>query len=463
MKHRVRAIVILAALMLMCPIIRAESMPEKQILWRFDPADLRSVGGGTLCILSVSPSGKYIAAADRSGMNPAAHHTADVYNPLGRLPDAIYLFSKEGDHYTPYKTISIDIDNQEELSSLLGGGSELSWNDEEDRIIITGDWGMNSEAMAFIAQFHTNLYLLDVGDGTIKRLTENEQPCEHCILPKWTGSNTVCYVRTAREEVWSNAFCEMEIDTGSEKKVADLYCAEGRTSPVLSWERSGEQIYYTVDALDTQVGFFCTPAGGAEKDARCLIDLFAEFRENEKHPYARALTLCPQGISADGKWACLNIYDPRVLNKDIPLSDDPQLPQSDPADAVSTVNGWPWVPCHNVLLYDLKAERLADPFTGGPLDPAKVIVTGACFAPDGKSLLCAVFGDGGPWTIADYTRASFYRIDLTDSAFNAEKVFETELESSVWFDDGIRLLDDNVLLIPTGVPPENMVQMIRLK
>ena len=114
MKHRVRAIVILAALMLMCPIIRAESMPEKQILWRFDPADLRSVGGGRLCILSVSPSGKYIAAADRSGMNPAAHHTADVYNPLGRLPDAIYLFSKEGDHYTPYKTISIDIDNQEE-------------------------------------------------------------------------------------------------------------------------------------------------------------------------------------------------------------------------------------------------------------------------------------------------------------------------------------------------------------
>ena len=89
------------------------------------------------------------------------------------------------------------------------------------------------------------------------------------------------------------------------------------------------------------------------------------------------------------------------------------------------------------------------------------IVTGACFSPDGQSLLCALFGDGGPWRMEDYTRTTFCRINLTDGHFTPERVFEAELASSMWFPGGIRWLASNVLCIPTEMPPINLVQMIQ--
>lgn len=95
----------------------------RSVEWRFDPADLRVEGMGDLTVLSVSPSGQYIAAADRSRHSPEHKNAADVANPLGRLPDAVCLFSRQDGHYRLDKTIPVDAETQLELSSLLGGAA----------------------------------------------------------------------------------------------------------------------------------------------------------------------------------------------------------------------------------------------------------------------------------------------------------------------------------------------------
>lgn len=464
--------------LLPCLPLQAEAQqissdPAGSIQWSLDPADLHVDGLDALSILSVSPTGHYIAAADRSVVDPQNRNAAGIPNPLGRFPDAIYLFAKDADkdadkdakHYHLSAEIPVDTKTQLELSSILGGGCEFAWNYDETRIIISSAWGKASELMSLMMITHTNLYLLELNDGTFQRLTENDENFEHSIKPKWTGEDTICYAQMnmTDDNLWQNTLCELDVNTGEEITSTSLYCAEGRVCPVLSWQILDEQIYYTVDAMAAQTGFFKSPVGGkGDADAKCLIDLTAELRETGAHPYCRSMELYDPAISADGKWACLSLNDQRVVNRDIPLSDDPQNPQSDPANAVSNVTKQPWTPCHNILLYNLDAEQLADPFTDEALSPTKVIVTGACFSPDGKSLLCAVFGDGGPWTISDFTRTTFYQIDLSSADFTAKRLFETELSSSMWFPSGFRWLDGNILCIPVGMPPLNLVQMFQI-
>ena len=436
---------------------------EQQIVseeWRLDQDDIRVPGIGSLTVLSVSPSGQLIAAADRAAVHMDQRNAAGVANPFGRLPDTIYLFSRKGDHFKLQKTISVDTEVQLELSSLLGGGSAFAWNEDETRVIITGDWGAGSDLTAYGSNYHTNLYLLDLMDGSAKRLTENSGAGEHCVLVKWSGSDTVRYLRSSLDGLWSNSLCEMDLTKETEKKLADLFTAGGAICPVYAWEIAGKNIYYTACPNSDQRGFYVSPLNGKARSARCLIRVQADLIETKVNPYCGSGFLGME-ISADGRWACLSLNDRRITTRDIPLSDDPQHPQSDPANAVSTLNGQPWVPCHDVLLYDLEAEKLVDPFTDAALAPATAFATGACFAPDGQSLLCAVFGDGGSWTMEDFFRTTFYQISLTDGKFNAVRVFETELESGCWFPQGIRWLKGNVLCIPTGVPPTMPVQMVK--
>ena len=54
-----------SALILLCPLVYAE-MADDSILWSFDPEDICTQDGTSLSVLSVSPSGRYIAAADRT-------------------------------------------------------------------------------------------------------------------------------------------------------------------------------------------------------------------------------------------------------------------------------------------------------------------------------------------------------------------------------------------------------------
>ena len=216
-----------------------------------------------------------------------------------------------------------------------------------------------------------------------------------------------------------------------------------------------------MDAYAGGSGFYVSPIGGRISQARCLVDIASALRETNRHPYCRIFL--DMDVSADGRWACLTVNDQRVLTRDYPAVDNPIKPQSDPAHAVSVKTGRPWVPCHNVFLYDLELNRFVDPFRDAALAPEKVIVTGACFAPDGKTLLCTVFGDGAPWSIAEETRTTFYQIGLSDGRYIANRVFETELASSLWFPEGIRWIADGILCIPTGNATAYPVQLLNLK
>ena len=415
----------------------------------------------SLTTVSVSPSGNCIAAVDRSKMSMQDKHAAGVGNPLGRLPGVIYLFSRQDDGYAMSRIIRVDRETQLELSSILGAGASISWNEAETRCIVSYKWGAGSENAASVNYYHSNLYLIDLIDGTIRRLTENSEACEHCVLPAWYGPDRVRFIRLSNQGGFRNDLCEIDLETGQETTLAALYSAGGSVSVVYDWQVSWERIYYIVDAYAGGTGFYVSPFGGRESEARCLVNLMKDLRETKRQPYCTQIGRME--ISANGRWACLTVVDQRVLTLDFPFADHPKKPQADPANAVSLRTGRPWVPCHNVFLYDLAAECLADPFTDAALSPDRAVVTAACFAPDGQSLLCAVFGDGQPWSVAEQTRTTFFQIDLADSDFDTDRVFETELASSLWFPEGMRWTRDNILYIPTGKVPTNPVQILRLR
>ena len=419
-----------------------------------------SAGGAILTTMSVSPSGQYIAAVDRSHLSTENRFAAGVANPFGRLPEAIYLFIRSGGQYTLWRTVPVDPQAQPELSSMLGGGCEMVWNEDETRAVIAAKWGAGSETMSYIMTTHSNLYLFDLNDGSLRRLTDSAETYDHRVLPAWSGDHTVRYLRTSLVggDV-RNVLREIDTAAGRDTRVADLYSAGGAVSVVYQWQTAGQSIYYILESLRGDSGFYMSPVGGLELQARCLVSIRADLRETNRQPYCSVFA--QMALSADGRWACLTVSDRRVYNRDIPYADSADRPQADPAKAYSR-DGRPWVPCHDVFLVDLTRGRLADPFTDPRLSPTKTIVTGACFAPDGQSLLCAVFGDGGPWCIADNTRATFYQIDLADGRFPARRVFEAELYSSLLFPEGLRWSAAHDLWIPTGQPPAHPVQRLSL-
>ena len=429
--------------------------------WRFDPADIAADGARRLTTVSVSPSGNIVAAVDRSAIDRSSQHAAGVANPFGRLPDAIYLFAKKDGRYVPDKRIAVDPQEQLELSSLLGGGCEFSWSGDESRVVVTGKWTAAGTSVSYATVSHTNLYLLDVVTGEARRLTGNSAAGEHCVLARWTDQDTVRFVRIGMEDGWQNSLCEIDVVTGEETVLAGLYSAGGAATAPLYWQVSDGTVYYVLYGMKGQTGFYATPLGGGEGSARCLVDPAQDLVETNLHPYCSSCGFTRAEISADGNWACLTVYDQRVDRLDFPFADHATMPQSDPGHAVSVVTHRPWVPCHNVFLYDLRRERLVDPFTDPSLAPTSAVVTAACFAPDGQSLLCAVFGDDGEWTIDDLTRTSFWQVDLPGGERAPVRVLETELDSSLSFPEGIQWLKDNSLCVPTAMPPLEAVQMVK--
>jgi len=154
-------------------------------------------------------------------------------------------------------------------------------------------------------------------------------------------------------------------------------------------------------------------------------------------------------VSYDGRWALLTILDRRILMRDFPLADCPENPQSDPSSAISMVTGRPWTPFHNVILFDLYNNTIVDPFINSGLIPTKVVVTAATFAPDGKSLLCIVFGDSDMWTLASFAETSVWQVCLADNPLEAIRVFRrdiSEYSSSILL-TRISWLDNDLLWI----------------
>jgi len=133
-------------------------------------------------------------------------------------------------------------------------------------------------------------------------------------------------------------------------------------------------------------------------------------------------------ISSDGRWALLTVHDNRVHMMDIPLIDMDELPQGDPLNAISRVTGWPWSSHHNVVLFDLQSNTMIDPFVQEGIREGDVLVMAATFAPDGKSVISQVFGDGGEWRLDSFDQISVWQTDLESGNFESSRIFQREGE-----------------------------------
>jgi len=268
------------------------------------------------------------------------------------------------------------------------------------------------------------------------------------------------FIRYEIDRDWVTTLMGMNLGTGVQETLADLSSPHGSPAPVFDYAVHGDRLYYVHADAQEASGFYVANLDGRLRAPVKLLDV-RRMREDGTHPYMASLMSVQ--ISSDGRWACLSVVDQRLMARDIPFADDPESPQPDPRSATSLVSGLPWVPCHNVILYDLENNEIVDPFIERALQPHMVIVTGATFAPDGRSLLCAVLGDGGDWRMFSFfDETTLYQIRLDDGSFDAIRVFQTDLPTSQ-LPEIITWLESDSILIRSmsGIPPLNPVQIAK--
>lgn len=420
--------------------------------WAFDMGDM----GEGETIVSVSPSGKYILAVERLELDLTKRFASGVANEFGRQVRYVALYTKQEDAYVQTGRIDIAPEENLALNDTLAACQEdgIAWNGNETQVLIT----VGTSAKSYMLQMHSDIYLLDFSGQTFENLTgRDDMPSEHRIfLPQWADDENIRYIRYNVDGDWRVGLMGMNVKTGEQEHLADL-SDEGRAVFIADYQIYGDAVYYSRDNTDLdRSGFFSAKLDGGISQPACLLGI-GELRES-LHPYIKYFSSVE--ISQDGRWACLTASDMRMAMRDIPLTDHPELPQTDPGSAVSIVQGQKWVPCHNVFLFDLESGELAEPFAAKELCPDVVIATAATFAPDGKSLLCAVFGDGGPWSIGSFSKTALYQINLAEESFDTVRICGTEVET---VPDKITWLGDHTVLLrfSGGLPPLNPVDIVK--
>ena len=428
--------------------------------WELDIDDI----GRDETIISVSPSGKHILTASRLTQDMSRRFESGVANHFGLTVEYIAVYTLEDGEYNRTSRIRINRDRDPELNDTLAvsGADGVAWSEDETRALVTV--GLFQTRM-YMRQAHANIYLVDFAEESFERLTETPgrpDGGDYNALPQWVDDKNIMFVRMnfSADGDFRARLTGVSLDTGEQSLLADL-SADGRVVPVFDYVVSGDNVYFNRNGMSLDfTGLFVATMDGGVGRVRRLVTL-DRLREREIHPYASSLTSVQ--ISQDGRWACLTVYDNRLAMRDFPFRDDPVNPQPDPASAHSVANGQPWVPCHNVLLYDLENDELVDPFTADELAPDVSVAIGATLAPDGKSLLCAVLGDGGVWRMHKFfTEVSVYQIRLDDESFDAVKVFETKLDNYI-LPDLLSWLGNNSLLLRSslGPTPTYPVQIVK--
>ena len=382
--------------------------------WEFQPGQI----GENETILSVSPSGMHILTVDRGEMNLTARLLTGK-NEFGWILNYISLYEKQGGTYYLTARMDFDAGSDPELNDTLAtcGEEGVAWNDDETRVLLTAD---QKKIREYFRMADADIFLIDFSAQSIENLTGEEGRLiddYKDLVPRWYGNDTAYFIRYETSESFDISLMKLNPETRELTLAADL-SFDGTSALVWGYDVIGDTVYYCLGG-----GFFTAGLDGVSSVPSCLLDLF-DAKTVDAHPYARAFS--SMQISLDGRWASLTLLDQRLIALDIPLADDPVLPQPNPGSAVSYITGREWIPCHNVMLYDLIDNTLVNPFISMSLQPDMVIVLTADFAPDGGSLLCAVFGDGGAWTTDSLTRTTLYQIRLDDGSFDAVRVFDTE-------------------------------------
>ena len=409
-------------------------------LWRLDATAIvgTNIGSGDR-LLSISPSGRYFLVVDAA---PEINiHERRPGNPLGRFATHISLYAYENGRLTRVNRIDFAPDYDLLWNDTLVESDDMSvaWCPNENRILMAR--GMETKRMPSVF-WHTNadIFLVDFTHGTIENLTicgnglENIQEGAYIdFLPQWIDDENIRFIRYADDGHYFTAnLMNMDLVTGSVTRLADLSVAEGRWSLVLYYTVHDESVYFSrhdmgdfnADILSFDVsGFFTARLDSGRTEPALLVSL-TDMHINVEGRILQELMRVE--VSSCGRWALLTALERRFAQRDIPLADG-YLSQPDPRLAISQVTRLAWEPLHHVVLYDLQYNRIVNPFSSEMLRPYVVIVTGATFSPDGKTLICAVFGSGDAWTMDSFNETTLYQVRLDDGSFDAVRIFRTDL------------------------------------
>ena len=379
-------------------------------------------------ILSISPSGNHILIADVGF--PDLTNRRDS-NSLGREAEYLALYSKEDGQFNLVERIDIEIAPGYRWNDIVVSADEanVAWSEDETQLLLTAG-KTNAFHPSFLMSGFSSVFLVDFDQGIVEDLTSyHSEPVllieggHTDFLPQWSDNDMISFVRYTldAEGRLVTHLVRMNLLTGEEELIADL-SIDDPSALISDYIIHEEVVYFTTSGsfLDEN-GFFFIDLTREEITPNLLISGM-DIHGN------RFISI---EISTDKRWALLTILDNRILAMDIPLADDPNHPQPDPGSAVSPRTGLPWIPHHNVILFDLYDHTVVDPFTDSVLRPTEVIVTAATFAPDGRSLLCTVFGDGDVWTLASFEETSVWQVNLEDDSFEARRISRTEFELSL--------------------------------
>ncbi|MCL2409108.1 MAG: zinc ribbon domain-containing protein [Oscillospiraceae bacterium] len=408
------------------PAYWPEEIPDRRTvetaIWVFDSEHSRELPDDEI-ILSVSPSGRYILTAAR--ILEVNIQNRRPGNNMGREAEHISLYTNQNGRLSRMGRIYIDPDADLLWNDTVVGGDEanIAWSPDESHILMTAGTIQNRQWIT-MADMNSDVYLINFAAGTIENLTGRYS--EPDFLPRWIDDDHISFIRYELDwdNMWVASLMGMNLRTGTQEFLSNL-SDDGRIAVIFDYKIHGDYVYFSRDtfgSLETS-GFFASPLNGNRTPPTSLLSIL-DIREIYDH--WAVIGLISVQISPDGRWALLTALDQRIFALDIPFADDPEFPQPDPGSAMSRVTHMPWVPYHNVVLFDLHRNRVVNPFTDRALRPNVAIVTAATFAPDGKSLLCAVFGDDGAWTIDGMNETTLFQIRLDDGSFDAVRIFRTD-------------------------------------
>jgi hypothetical protein len=258
----------------------------KNAKWEFDSGDILKSADvdEPLAIISVSPSGKYILAANQITQNIKETLPAGIPNRLGRLPESLYVFTNRNGVYTKTSRIAVDAGADLELSSTLGVCREdgVAWSKDETRAVFTV--GNGSDVRNYIRDTHSNIYLVDFSTHTFYKLTDSSDGGRFNLLPQWVDNDEIRFIHW---EIDSNGIIKslmgLNLKTGREELLSDL-SADGHIEDYII---SGESVYFSkvyMSSLEYS-GFYKAKLDGGKTPPTCLLNM-QEIQEDSIRPYA---------------------------------------------------------------------------------------------------------------------------------------------------------------------------------
>ena len=417
-------------------------------VWSFN----RAFADGELTgsILSVSPSGRHFLVVYSDWMVNILERR--LLNSGGRQLDRIALYEYDRGQVLEVNRIYLDFHGDIPFhDAILNAGREgVDWSECERRIALSVGFP-ELRIPLNLAQAHIDVFVVDFETAEYINLSAfNHRPEENVsdYRAKWYDSESITFVRSVWGDSVTNCLMHVNVATGEVTRLANLGTEWGEMSFVYGYAIRGGNVYFIREAMGAGLfqdehtfinssGLFYAPLdGGTHFPAPLLTyeDMMEhDWGGNERLTMDR---ITGMEVSPCGRWILLSQshWPTRFLRLDLPVVAESEAAWTlCPERGIYRIENFfsrtfalPWIPFHYVALFDLERGIRVDPFQQGHLRPDVVIALTATFAPDGRSIVAGVFGDGGPWTVEHFDMLTFYQIRIDDGSFDAVKIFEAD-------------------------------------